>query len=71
LPFTLVLFPVSGYARDAAMGVLGFYDDVHDPIIFLCAPVVIVLLSYFVDLCPLINLMPCQLALEIGVATKR
>jgi hypothetical protein len=47
--FPLVLFPVSGYVRAVAMGALDFYDDLHDPIVFICAPVVITPLSYFLD----------------------
>jgi hypothetical protein len=35
--------------RTMAMGALDFYGDCHNFIVFLCAPVVIISLSYFVD----------------------
>jgi hypothetical protein len=38
--FPLVLFPVSGCVRAAAIGARNFYDDAHDSIVFLCVPVV-------------------------------
>jgi hypothetical protein len=47
--FTLVLFPVSGYVRAVAMGALDVYGGLHNFIVFLCAPVVITPLSYFLD----------------------
>jgi hypothetical protein len=41
----VILFAVSGCARAVAMGTFGFYDDLHNPIVFLYAPVVIALLA--------------------------
>jgi hypothetical protein len=40
---------VTHYVRALAIGALDLYDDVHDPIVFLCAPLVITPPSYFVD----------------------
>jgi hypothetical protein len=50
--FSLVFFPVSGYVRAVAMGALDFYGGLHHSIVFLCAPVVITPLSYFLDHLP-------------------
>jgi hypothetical protein len=47
--FTLAFLSVSGYVRTMAMGALDVYGDCHHSIVFLCALVVITLLSYFVD----------------------